>query len=60
MNRHIKRLLKKIAFVGAESGGQPYIKAMLVSRCDGGNVFYFDSNNGSNCSVLFSNTESPR
>ena len=49
MNRHIKRLLKKkIAFVGSESGGKPYIKAMIVSRCEGGRVFYFDSNNGSN------------
>jgi len=48
MNRHIRKLLKKnIAFVGSESSGQPYIKAMLVSRREGGNVFYFDSNNGS-------------
>ena len=49
MNRHIKRLLKKkIAFVGSESNGQPFIKAMLVSRREGSNIFYFDSNNGSN------------
>ena len=49
MNKHIKRLLKKkIAFVGSESDGKPYIKAMLVSRREEGNIFYFDSNNGSN------------
>ena len=49
MNKHIKKLLnKKIAFIGSESGGQPYVKAMLVSRRENGNVFYFDSNNGSN------------
>jgi len=48
MNKHIKRLLnKKIAFVGSESGGQPFIKAMLVSYREGNNIFYFDSNNGS-------------
>ena len=46
MNRHIERLLKKkIAFVGSESDSKPYVKAMLVSRREGG-VFYFDSNNG--------------
>ena len=48
MNDHIKRLLnKKIAFAGSESGGNPYIKAMLVSRREDENIFYFDSNNGS-------------
>jgi general stress protein 26 len=41
-------LKKKIAFVGSESGGKPYIKAMLVSRREDNNIFYFDSNNGSN------------
>ena len=49
MNRHINRLLKKkIALVGSESGGKPYIKAMLVSRREDNNIFYFDSNNDSN------------
>ena len=49
MNKHIIRLLKKkIAFAGSESGGKPFVKAMLVSRREGQNVFYFDSNNGSN------------
>ena len=48
MNKHIKRLMKKkIAFVGSSKDGKPYIKAMLVSRRENGNVFYFDSNNGS-------------
>ena len=48
MNKHIKRLLnKKLAFVGSESEGKPYVKAMLVSKREGNNVFYFDSNNGS-------------
>jgi general stress protein 26 len=48
MNKHIKRLLKKkMAFVGSESDGNPYIKAMIVSRREGNNIFYFDSNNGS-------------
>ena len=48
MNRHIRRLLKKkIAFVGSESDGEPYIKAMLVSKREDKGVFYFDSNNGS-------------
>ena len=45
MNRHIERLLKrKVAFVGSEFKGKPYIKAMLVSEREGGNVFYFDTN----------------
>jgi len=49
MNKHIKRLLnKKIAFVGSEADGKPYIKSMLVCKHEGSNVFYFDSNNGSN------------
>ena len=49
MNKHIKHLLKKkITFVGSESGVQPFIKAMLVSRREDNNIFYFDSNNGSN------------
>lgn len=49
MNKYIKRLLNmKIAFAGSESNGTPYIKAMLVSRRESGNIFYFDSNNGSN------------
>jgi general stress protein 26 len=48
INKYIKRLLnKKIAFAGSEASGRPYIKAMLVSRREGGSVFYFDSNNGS-------------
>ena len=48
MNTHVTQLLKKkIAFVGSESGGNPYVKAMLVSRREGDAVFYFDSNNGS-------------
>ncbi|HCC35621.1 MAG TPA: pyridoxamine 5'-phosphate oxidase [Ruminococcaceae bacterium] len=48
MNKHIERLLEgKIAFTGSESEGQPFIKAMLVARREGGNIFYFDSNNGS-------------
>ena len=47
MDRHIARLLKKkIAFAGSEAGGKPYIKAMIVSKREG-NVFWFDSNNGS-------------
>ena len=47
MNKHIHRLMrKKIAFVGSEYDGMPYIKAMLVSKREGENVFYFDSNNG--------------
>ena len=46
MNKNIRRLIKKkIAFVGSEDGGVPWIKAMLVSRRENGNVFYFDSNN---------------
>ena len=48
MNRHIERLLrKKIAFVGSVAEGQPFIKAMIVSRREGGKAFYFDSNNSS-------------
>jgi general stress protein 26 len=48
MNSYILRLLKKkIAFVGSENHGKPFIKAMLVSRRENGNIFYFDSNNGS-------------
>jgi len=48
VDRHIKRLLKKkIAFVGSESGGRPFIKAMLVSEREGSNVFYFDTNSSS-------------
>jgi general stress protein 26 len=48
MNSHVQRLLKKkVAFVGSESDGKPYVKAMIVSKREGVNVFYFDSNNGS-------------
>ena len=48
MEKQIERLLKKkIAFVGSESKGEPYIKAMIVARREGSNIFYFDSNNGS-------------
>jgi general stress protein 26 len=48
MDKHIERLLKgKIAFVGSEADGKPYIKAMVVARREGDNIFYFDSNNGS-------------
>ena len=48
MDRQIQRLLnKKIAFVGSTDEGKPFVKAMLVSRREGSNIFYFDSNNGS-------------
>lgn len=48
MNKRAKRLLGgKIAFVGSVAGSEPHIKAMLVARREGDNVFYFDSNNGS-------------
>ncbi|MDR1409797.1 MAG: pyridoxamine 5'-phosphate oxidase family protein [Oscillospiraceae bacterium] len=48
MNKYISRTMdKKIAFVGSEFSGEPFIKAMLVTRREGKNVFYFDSNNGS-------------
>jgi len=48
MNKHIKKLLnKKIAFVGSVHDNKPQIKSMLVNKREGGNVFYFASNNGS-------------
>ena len=48
MNKHIQRMLnKKIACVGSESNGQPYIKAMVVTKREGAGVFYFDSNHSS-------------
>lgn len=49
MNEHIKLMLnEKIVLVGSEFDGKPFIKAMLVSRRESDNIFYFDSNNGSN------------
>ena len=45
--KHIQKLLKKkLAFVGSVGDSKPFIKCMLVSKREG-NIFYFDSNNGS-------------
>jgi len=48
MNAKIQGLLdKKIAFVGSESEGKPYIKAVIITNREGNDTFYFDSNHDS-------------
>jgi len=54
LNRHINRLLKKkIAFVGSESSGKTYIKAMLVSWREDNNItkFAFTPTEANTCSA---------